>query len=189
MKMSIQQKYFKFLQESLCSQAEAMSGIMEKYQKLSPRVKGTIGEILMKQAVEPYIPEPYIAGYGEVVSAAKETSGECDLIIYKKPVLLQVGHVTVVPRQSAKVIVQVQTNMGAKNDLKNMKAKCNEQIRFADKLIFVVYAWWLKPETINETKKEIENLGGKLFVLSQAFNKMYPNELHNLVKEIQSVLT
>lgn len=187
--MSIQQKYFKFLQESLCSQGEAMSEIMEKYQKLSPRVRGTIGEILMKQALEPYIPEPYLVGYGEVVSAAKETSGECDLIIYKKPVLLQIGHVTVVPRRGAKVIVQVQTNLGAKYDLKHMKKRCKEQIRFADKLVFVVYAWWLKAETIKETKREVENLGGKLFVLSQGFEKMYLNELHNLVKEVQSVLT
>ena len=187
--MSIQQKYFKFLQESLCSQAEAMSRIMEKYQKLSPRVKGTTGEILLKQVLEPYVPEPYKVGYGEVVSAAKETSGECDVVIFRKPVLLQVGHVTVVPRPSAKVMVQVQTNLGAKTDLKKMKTRCMKQIKFADKLVFVVYAWWLKEDIIKKARQEIENLGGKLFVLSQSFDKMYPNELHNLVKEIQSVLT
>lgn len=187
--MSIQQKYFKFLQESLCSQAEAMSGIMEKYQKLSPSVKGTIGEILLKQVIEPYIPEPYKVGYGEVVSATKETSGECDLVVFRKPVLYQIEHVTVVPRRSAKVIIQVQTNLGAYNDLKKMKTRCEKQIKFADKVIFIVYAWWLKEDIIKKTKQEIENAGGRLFVLSQAFNKMYPNELHNLVKEIQSVLT
>lgn len=187
--MNIQQRYLKFLQQSLCSQAHSIFETMEKYQRLSPRVTGTIGEILLKQVIEPYIPEPYKVGYGEVVSKAKETSGECDLIVYKKPVLLQIGHVTVVPRRNAKVIIQVQTNLGALNDLEKMKTNCTKQIKFADMLIFVVYGWWLKQNRIKEFKEEIQSLGGNLFILSQGFAKMYPNELYNLIREMQSVLT
>lgn len=182
--MNIQQRYLKFLQQSLCSQAHSIFETMEKYQKLSPRVTGTIGEILLKQVIE-----PYKVGYGEVVSKAKETSGECDLMVYKQPVLLQIGHVTVVPRRNAKVIIQVQTNLSALNDLEKMKTNCKKQIKFADILIFVVYGWWLKENRIKEFKEEIQSLGGNLFILSQGFAKMYSNELYNLIREMQSVLT
>lgn len=84
----IEKRHIRFLQGSLCSKAQAVYEVMERYKKLSTKVAGTLCEIMLSQALEPYIPPPYEVGYGEIISSDGETSGECDLIVYRKPVLL-----------------------------------------------------------------------------------------------------
>lgn len=94
----------------------------------------------------------------------------------------------VVPNSNARIILQVQKNLGAFSELERIRKRYDKQKKFAS-LIFVVYAWYLTKEELNRFREELENKGCKLIVFSLGFKELLEDELFELIKEIQNAVT
>jgi len=68
---------------------------------------------LIKSELLPYLPEGLHISKGEVIKD-NNSSGDCDLIIYKKLVLFQYGSVAIVPYTNAKAIIEIEDKLGIK---------------------------------------------------------------------------
>ncbi|MGB9960004.1 MAG: DUF6602 domain-containing protein [Candidatus Bathyarchaeales archaeon] len=75
--------------------------------KHAPLISNLLTEELLKSEITPYLPEGLHVSKGEVIKG-NATSGDCDLIIYKKPVICQYGPIVIVSCENVRAIIDVE---------------------------------------------------------------------------------
>lgn len=73
----------------------------------APIISNLLTEELLKSEIAPYLPDGLLISKGEVVSGL-ESSGDCDLIIYRKPAVYQYGSIAIVPKENTRAIIDVE---------------------------------------------------------------------------------
>lgn len=85
--------YYNSIQNSIVQRYLAMG--REAGARHAPMISNLLTEELLKSEIAQYLPEGFQISKGEVVSGYA-SSGDCDLIIYRKPAIYQYGSVAIV---------------------------------------------------------------------------------------------
>lgn len=97
--------YYNSIQQSIVQKYLAI--IKEADVKHAPLISNLLTEELLRSEILPHLPDGLHISKGEVVDGAT-SSGDCDLIIYRKPVIYQYGPIVIVPRENAKAIIDIE---------------------------------------------------------------------------------
>ena len=165
----------------------------------APIIRNLLTEELLKAELIPYLPTGLLISKGEIIKESK-SSGDCDLIIYTKPIIYHYGSVAIVPYGNAKAIIDVEIHgerflkaflsPGFKPSKRvQKKAEDIGKLKeFADKVLCVglhgharskVFKWWY--ETGREYKGQTP-----IFILYTKHNqKIVSGEFERLIQEIQ----
>jgi hypothetical protein len=186
--------YYNSIQQSIVQRYLAM--IKEADVKHAPLISNLLTEELLKSEIVPHLPEGLYISKGEVVNGAA-SSGDCDLIVYRKPVIYQYGPIVIVPRENARAIIDVEIH-GEKflkafyqdNALSSRVAKKKRDIEFlkefADKIFCLglhahakarEFELWIKNRHLTQIP---------IFIFYTRHNKqIIEGEFERLINEIQ----
>ncbi len=121
----------------------------EENTKHAPIISNLLTEELIKSEIARYLP-PYLdISKGEVVKE-REISGDCDLIIFKRPPIFQYGSIAIVPFENVKAIIDVEVH--GENFLKSM---FQEKSKRSKKVLKKIKAW----KTLKSFTKELLYVG------------------------------
>jgi len=189
--------YYDSVQNSIVQRYLAMGH--DETAKQAPITRNLLTEELLKAELTPYLPRGLLISKGEIIKENK-SSGDCDLILYTKPVIYQYGSVTVVPYGNAKAIIDVEIRgerfLKAKlrpgaNPSKRVQKKMNDLRKlteFADKVLCVglyghanskEFKWW------NTTKREFKGQTPIFIFYTKHNKKIVSGEFERLIQEIQ----
>jgi hypothetical protein len=172
--------------------------IKEAGVKHAPLISNLLTEELLRSEIAPHLPEGLYISKGEVVDGAG-SSGDCDLIIYQKPVIYQYGPVAIVPRESARAIIDVEIHgevflkafyrsSAPSRRVAKKKDDVERLRRFADKVLCLGLHAHANTE---EFRLWIENRHSAqipTFILyTRSDKRIIEGEFERLVKEIQSL--
>lgn len=161
-------------------------------------ISNLLTEELLKSEITPYLPEGLHISKGEVIKD-KAASGDCDLIIYKKPVICQYGPIVIVSRENVKAIIDVEVrgwkilkSFYRDTDLSKKVSEKKKRIQslkeFSDKLFLLGMHAHAKT---SEFKTWLENRHlsqPPIFILYTEHNKqIIEGEFERLIKEIQKL--
>ena len=191
--------YYDSIQNSIVQRYLAMG--RDEAARHAPIIRNLLTEELLKAELAPYLPRDLLISKGEVIKEDK-SSGDCDLIIYTKPIIYQYGSVSIVPYGNAKAIIDVEIHgerflkaklhPGSKPaERVQKKMKDIEKLKeFADKVLCVgfhghakskVFKWWC--QTRGEYKGQTP-----IFIFYTKHNqKIVSGEFERLIKEIQQL--
>lgn len=189
--------YYDSVQNSIVQRYLAMGH--DETAKQAPITRNLLTEELLKAELSPYLPRGLLISKGEVIKEDK-SSGDCDLIVYTKPIIYQYGSVTIVPYRNAKAIIDVEIhserflkaklNPGVnpskrvRKKMKNLDKLCE----FADKVLCVglhghahskVFKWW------STTKSEFKGQTPIFIFYTRHDKKIVSGEFERLIQEIQ----
>ncbi len=163
--------------------------IKEANIKHAPVISNLLTEELLKSEILPHLPEGLYISKGEVVKGAT-SSGDCDLIIYRKPVIYQYGPIVVVPRENVKAIIDVeicgQKFLKAFYQDKVPSNRVTKKKEFADKIFYLgLYAH----AKTKEFELWIKNRhSSPIFIFFTRHNiQIIKGEFERLIKEIQNL--
>lgn len=189
--------YYNSIQNSIVQRYLAM--VREASARHAPLISNLLTEELLKSEIIPHLPEGLHVSKGEVVKG-ETSSGDCDLIVYRKPVIYQYGSIAIISRENAKAIVDVEIHGekflkafhqdSAVHSKRVSKKRENvEKLKeFSDKVFCVGlhahattedFAWW---------KENRSSYSGQtpIFILHTRHDKqIIEGEFERLVKEIQ----
>jgi len=191
--------YYNSIQNSIVQRYLAM--VREAGTKHAPLISNLLTEELLRSEIIPYLPEGLQISKGEVVKGAA-SSGDCDLIIYRKPVVYQYGSVAIVSRDNVKAIIDVEIH-GEKflkayhQDIALQSRRVSKKKRNIEKLkefsdkIFCVglhahattedFKWWKENRNLYSGQTPI-------FIFYTRHNgQIIEGEFERLIKEIQKV--
>lgn len=189
--------YYDSVQNSIVQRYLAMG--RDETARHSPIIRNLLTEELLKAELTPYLPRGLLISKGEVIKGNK-SSGDCDLIIYTKPIIYQYGSVTIVPYGNAKAIIDIEIHGErflkaklypgsdpAKRVRKKMKDIQNLS-EFADKVLCVglhghakskVFKWWCT------TRREYKGQTPFFIFYTRHDKKIVSGEFERLIQEIQ----
>jgi len=167
----------------------------------APLISNLLTEELLKSEIILYLPEGLQISKGEVVKGAL-SSGDCDLIIYRKPAIYQYGSIAIVPRENAKAIMDIEIH-GEKflkayhqdftiHSRRVSKKKRNIEMlkEFANKILCVGlhahattedFKWW------NENRDSYSGQTPIFIFYSRHNRQIIEGEFERLIKEIQKL--
>lgn len=191
--------YYDSIQNSIVQRYLAMGH--DETAKQAPITRNLLTEELLKAEISPHLPPGLEISKGEVIKGDK-SSGDCDLIIYSRPIIYQYGSITIVPYENAKAIIDIEIH-GERFLTARMypgfkpskpvekKMKNVEKLKgFARKVLCLgfhghprskVFKWWL--ETRGNYRGETP-----IFIFYTKFDrKIVRGEFERLIKEIQQL--
>lgn len=171
----------------------------EEWTKHAPIISNLLTEELIKAEVSRYLPYELEISKGEVVREDR-LSGDCDLIIFKRPPIFQYGSIAIVSSRNVRAIIDVEVH--GENFLKaifhkkkeysrkiSKKAKAWDELRtFAKELLFVglhahknspLYKKW-------QIAREEENMPVFIFYVKPS-GEIIKGEFQRLIKTIQKL--
>lgn len=191
--------YYDSIQNSIVQRYLAMG--QDEAAGHAPIIRNLLTEELLKAELTPYLPRDLLISKGEVIKGNK-SSGDCDLIIYTRPIIYQYGSISIVPYGSAKAIIDVEIegarflkaklSPGSKPS-KRVQKKMNdlEKLKeFADKVLCVglhghaaskVFKWWLT------TRREFKGQTPIFIFYTKHNKKIVSGEFERLIQEIQEL--
>jgi len=191
--------YYNSIQNSIVQRYLAMGP--EEGAQHAPIIRNLLTEELLKSEIAPYLPSGLQISKGEVVDKFA-SSGDCDLIIYRKPVIYQYGSVTIVPRENAKAIIDVEMHgerflksyhqnfLEHSKRVKKKRAGIERLKEFADKILCVGLHAHAKSEDFKWWYQSKNDYTGKtpIFIFyTRHDRKIIDGEFERLVKEIQKL--
>lgn len=175
--------YYNSIQKSIVERYYAM-GAEEHYH--APLIRNLLTEELIKSELLSYLPEGLSISKGEVIKDNK-SSGDCDLIIFKKPVIFQYGSIAIVPYSSVKAIIEIGIcgrELVKGKGLKRLQIKRN----FAEKLFVIAMHGHFRRTDYEKRKEAVENkLGIKIFTLSEYSGEIVEGEFQRLIEAIKKL--
>jgi len=152
----------------------------------APVIRNLLTEELIKSELLPHLPEGLNISKGEVIKDY-DSSGDCDLIIYRKPVLFQYGSVSIVPYENAKAIIEIKI---CARDLTKKVKKLKQYRDYAEKVFAIAMHGHFKRSPYERKKTAIEEKYGiKIFTLSYAHNReIVEGEFQHLIKAIRELV-
>jgi len=191
--------YYNSIQNSIVQRYLAMG--REAGARHAPLISNLLTEELLKSEIIPHLPEGLHISKGEVVKGVT-SSGDCDLIIYRKPVIYQYGSVAIVSRENAKAIIDVEihgerflkayhqdTAIHSKR-VTRKKGNIEKLKEFSDRIFCVGlhahtatedFRWW------NEARNSYSGQT-PIFIFYTRHNKrIIEGEFERLIKEIQKL--
>jgi len=165
----------------------------------APIIRNLLTEELLKAELIPYLPTGLLISKGEIIKENK-SSGDCDLIIYTKPIIYSYGSVAIVPYGSAKAVIDVEIHgerylkallSPGSRPAKRVQKKTRDIGKlkeFADKVLCVglhgharskVFKWW------HETGREYKGQTPIFILYTRHNHKIVSGEFERLIHEIQ----
>lgn len=192
--MMAYRSYYDSIQQSIVQRYLVM--IKEANIKHAPSISNLLTEELLRSEILPHLPEGLYISKGEVVKGTT-SSGDCDLVIYRRPVIYQYGPIVVVPRENAKAIIDVEIH-GEKflkafykdeapsNRVRKKKKEIEILKEFADKIFYLGLHAHAKAK---EFELWIKNRhSSPIFIFYTRHNKrIIEGEFERLIKEIQNL--
>ncbi len=150
----------------------------------APVIRNLLTEELIKSEIIPHLPDGLHISKGEIIRD-NASSGDCDLIIYKKPVLFQYGSVAIVPFESAKAIIEIK--ICARDLIKGLK-RLKEYRNYAERVFAIAMHGHFERTDFQERKNHIEEETGiDIFTLSHFNGEIVEGELQRLLKAINDL--
>jgi len=188
--------YYNSIQQSIVQRYLGM--IRETDIKHAPLISNLLTEEILKSEIVPYLPEGLHISKGEVIKG-NATSGDCDLIIYRKSVICQYGPIVIVPRENVKVIIDVEIH-GEKflksfyqdTDLSKRVSEKKKRIKFlkqfCDKMFFLGMHGHENSQEFKTWFKNRHSNQSSIFILYTRNNRqIIEGEFERLIKEIQAL--
>lgn len=186
--------YYNSIQQSVVQRYLAM--IKEADVKHAPLISNLLTEELLKSEILPHLPEGLYISKGEVVKGSA-SSGDCDLIIYRKPVIYQYGPIVIVPRENAKAIIDIEIHgekflkafyqdSASSERVSRKKMKIEALKEFADKTFCLGLHAHAKAKEFELWIKNRHSSQTPIFIFYTRHNKqIIEGEFERLIKEIQ----
>jgi hypothetical protein len=150
----------------------------------APVIRNLLTEELIKSEIIPHLPDGLHVSKGEIIKD-NDSSGDCDLIIYKKPILFQYGSVAIVPFESAKAIIEIK--ICARDLVKGLR-RLKEYKNYAGRVFAVAMHGHFKRTNFQERKNNIEEKHDiSIFTLSHSNGEIVEGELQRLLKAINDL--
>jgi hypothetical protein len=150
----------------------------------APVIRNLLTEELIKSEITPHLPDGLHVSKGEIIKH-NTSSGDCDLIIYKKPVLFQYGSIAIIPYESAKAIIQIE--ICGRHFLTKLK-RLGECRNYAERVFGIAMHGHFERANFEERKNKIEeNTGIRIFTLSRSNGDIVEGELQRLLKAINDL--
>lgn len=191
--------YYNTVQNSIVQRYLAMGS--DEAARHAPIIRNLLTEELLKSELAPYLPVGLLISKGEVING-NESSGDCDLIVFRKPAIYQYGSVAIVPYENVRAIIDVEIHgervlKALMRDTRDMSTRIRRKLksleklkRFAKKVLCVglhgharskVFKWWL-------TGKDEYKGPTPVFIFYTKHNKeIIIGEFERLVKVIRSL--
>lgn len=191
--------YYNSIQNSIVQRYLAMG--REAGARHAPMISNLLTEELLKSEIAQYLPEGFQISKGEVVSGYA-SSGDCDLIIYRKPAIYQYGSVAIVSRENAKAIIDVEIHgekflkayhqdMAIHSRRVSKKKRNIENLQEFSNKIFCVglhahattkdFKWW------NENRNSYSGQTPIFIFYTRHNRQIIKGEFERLIKEIQKL--
>jgi len=166
--------------------------------KHAPIISNLLVEELLRTEIIPLLPDGLHISKGEVVNG-KIISGDCDLIIYRKPIIYQYGPIVIVPRENAKAIIDIEIHgekflkafyqdTHASERISNKKKDIESLKKFADKIFCLGLHAHAKTKEFELWMKNRHSNENHIFILYTRHNKqIIDGEFERLIKEIQKL--
>jgi len=145
--------YYDSIQRSIVERYYAM--VAEEHYH-APNIRSLLTEELIRSELLPRLPEGLHISKGEVKKGTS-SSGDCDLIIYKRSVLFWYGSVCTVPYESAKAIIEIKI---CARDLIKEVEKLKEYRDYAEKVFAIAMHGHFKRSPYERKKAAIEERYG-----------------------------
>jgi hypothetical protein len=186
--------YFNSIQNSIVQKYLGMIKIGSL--KHAPIISNLLTEELLKSELTPYLPEGLYISKGEVAKGWS-SSGDCDLIIFRKPVIFQYGSVIIVSRENTKAIIDIEIHgekflkafhqdmLSHAKRISEKKKKIEKLKEFADKVFCVGIHAHATTEDFKWWRENKDNYLGQtpIFILYTRHNKqIVEGEFERLIK-------
>ena len=179
-------EYYNSIQRSIVQRYLAMGS--DENPKHAPIIRNLLTEELIKAELTPYLPSGLQISKGEIRKGT-ESTGDCDLIIYRKPVIYQYGSIAIVSAENAKAIIDIERE-GSKFFKEKKMKEIEKYKRFTDKIFCVGLHGHENSKKFREWYEKREKT--QIFIFYKKPIKpnrefIIPGEFKRLVYEIQSL--